>query len=932
MEHSEIRLNERPLTNNEVRLFEAVPGNNLLVNNNPPYFTMLAATDSYIELTGKNKQELIGFGVFEIFPSNPNDPLDTGENDLRFSFQEVIRTKVIHRLPTQRYDVTDADGSFNERYWDTLNKPVFDDSGNVKAIIHSIEEITYRVKALQKENYFNTIEKEHSVFMQAPLAIHLLKGPEYIIELANSPSLELWNKGNEVIGKPLIEILPELKQQGFIALLDKVMHTGESHEAYEVPVFLIRDGKQQVYYFNFVYKPYYEEDRNTVAGVLIFASEVTDKVTAKKTLKKTEDENQKLASITEASHEFISLAAPDSSALYLNPAALRMLGWDAWEGRKMNDCIFPPDKNYGLQLINELFKKGSFSEEIRFWNETTGEPFWIQWNAFLIKDILTGATNGLATVSPNITERKRNEQALRESHERFEASINAIQGILWTNNAKGEMEGEQPGWAELTGQSYDEYQGFGWADAVHPEDAQPTVDAWLEAIEKKITFVFEHRVKTKTGVFRNFNIRAIPLLEDDGTIREWVGVHTDITEQKLSEEIIKQSEADLQIKVALRTAELQNQKNLLDNILNNSSNGISVTEMVRDENGKVIDAITLLANEAAVRFTGLPKDIYLSKRATEIDPGVLESPYGLMCLQILQTGKAGVTQYYLEPTKRWLELTISKMDDDHLIHIFTDVTPIKEGQLQQERLVEELKRSNVNLEEFAYAASHDLKEPVRKILFFSNRIRDSFGDRLDKDEKYFFERMETATRRMGSLIDDLLSYSQVSMRPRSFEKINLNELIDLVLNDLDLEIDQKEAQITVEKLGFVFGHHRQLLQAFQNLISNALKYHNPGTAPIIKIYSNIIKGTDIPLSVSTSDKGRMFQIVTVADNGIGFEQEDAERIFNVFTRLHSNGDFRGTGVGLSIVRKVIENHNGYVSAHSEVGKGATFKLYLPYVD
>ena len=285
-------------------------------------------------------------------------------------------------------------------------------------------------------------------------------------------------------------------------------------------------------------------------------------------------------------------------------------------------------------------------------------------------------------------------------------------------------------------------------------------------------------------------------------------------EQKLGEELIKKSEADLQVKVAERTAELVSQKSLLDNILIHSSNGISVTEMVRNDNGEVIDAITIMANDAAVKFTGLPRELYMSTTAKQIDPNILSSPYGLMCLNTLKTGEPGVIQYYLEFSKRWLELTISKMDDDHLIHIFTDVTQIKEAQLRVEKTVEELKRSNTNLEEFAYAASHDLKEPIRKILFFSDRLKENLADQLQDEEKNYFTRMENASKRMSSLIDDLLSYSQVSLRPRHFEEVDLNQLMELILNDLDLEIDLKKSETYDTKVVCSFRSSQAITTGF----------------------------------------------------------------------------------------------------------------------
>jgi signal transduction histidine kinase len=196
-------------------------------------------------------------------------------------------------------------------------------------------------------------------------------------------------------------------------------------------------------------------------------------------------------------------------------------------------------------------------------------------------------------------------------------------------------------------------------------------------------------------------------------------------------------------------------------------------------------------------------------------------------------------------------------------------------------------------------------------------------------EKQSFERMEMASKRMSSLIDDLLTYSQVSLRPRHMEEVDLNQLFDLVLEDLDLEIDQKKAEIKVEQLCIVHGHHRQLQQAFLNLISNALKYNKPGEAPRIFISCSTHQDKESGLPLSVHEKEKNFNVIEIRDNGIGFDQRDADRIFNVFTRLHGNIEYRGTGVGLSIVRKVIENHHGFITAESELGKGSVFKVYLP---
>ena len=390
-----------------------------------------------------------------------------------------------------------------------------------------------------------------------------------------------------------------------------------------------------------------------------------------------------------------------------------------------------------------------------------------------------------------------------------------------------------------------------------------------------------------------------------------ISVFVDITEKKLSEQKFKE------------------QATLMNSILQSSPSGISVIKAVRDKEGNIVDGKTILANEMTEKYTGLPNQLFLSLSFKEIDPKIFESPIFQMAVSTLQTGETCHSQYFFNPTGRWLEISLSRMDEDHLINVFTDITIAKEAQLKQEKLLNELKKSNASLEEFAYAASHDLKEPIRKIHFFGQRIKDTMIDRMTDVEKQYFERMEAASKRMAALIDDLLSYSQISIRPRILEEVNMNLLIDQVLEDLDLEIEDQKANVEVDKLFTVQGHHRQLQQAFQNLISNAIKYSKPGIAPLVQIKCSKLIGKEAPLHVNADDQSKTFYCISVVDNGIGFEQSEAERIFNVFTRLHGLQEYKGTGIGLSLVRKVIENHNGYIWAQSETGKGSTFNVLLP---
>ena len=263
------------------------------------------------------------------------------------------------------------------------------------------------------------------------------------------------------------------------------------------------------------------------------------------------------------------------------------------------------------------------------------------------------------------------------------------------------------------------------------------------------------------------------------------------------------------------------------------------------------------------------------------------------------------------------------------IAFIRDISEQKNNQMDLYNKTIELERTNSNLEEFTYAASHDLKEPIRKMQIFSGRLKDRMASRLEEEDLRLFSRMENATERMRSLIDDLLTYSGVSNGIPEFTTVNLNREIALVLEDLELDIQDKGARIHLGILPTVNGHPRQLQQLFQNLIANSLKYSQPGVRPEITITSQLVKGKALPFTLSAEEQEKDFYLIKVRDNGIGFEQKYAEKIFNVFTRLYEENDKKGTGIGLSIVRKVAANHKGHIMAEGIPGAGACFSLLLP---
>jgi signal transduction histidine kinase len=232
--------------------------------------------------------------------------------------------------------------------------------------------------------------------------------------------------------------------------------------------------------------------------------------------------------------------------------------------------------------------------------------------------------------------------------------------------------------------------------------------------------------------------------------------------------------------------------------------------------------------------------------------------------------------------------------------------------------MEKLALSNNELEKFSFIVSHDLQEPLRKVSFFASCLKSKYHSSFDKQGKDYLERMESASNRMQNLIYSLLNYSRLTSSPQPFVSINLTEMVQNVLNDLEVLIEKKEAQIEVSNLPVVDGDSVQIQQLFQNLISNGLKFQKNNQKPCVKIYYKLIK----------KQKENFYEII-IEDNGIGIEQDYYDKIFNVFQRLHGRSEYNGTGIGLAICKKVAERHHWKIRVESKLGKGSKFIVAIP---
>lgn len=382
--------------------------------------------------------------------------------------------------------------------------------------------------------------------------------------------------------------------------------------------------------------------------------------------------------------------------------------------------------------------------------------------------------------------------------------------------------------------------------------------------------------------------------------------------------------------------EIKKLNSIIEGVFNSSTSGITAKKAIRDERNQIVDFEYIAANVTAEKIMNVGPGQLQGKQILKQFPEV-KRDYFDRYVQVVETGESIHFEFYNETSEHWFEVICVKMLDG-LVTTFTDITQKKHAAdlLQRGytdlkntsdklmRMNHQLEQSNFDLLQFASVASHDLKEPLRKIQAFGNLLNARVDGKLDESEKRYLDKIINSSNRMQTLVEDVLTLSKLSNKEIPYTTVNLNRILLRILDDLEITIKEKKAIIQIGAFPEIEAVPGQIHQLFQNLISNALKFNDKAQ---VRITVGSHKITDEEARRYSIDV-RHYVGISVEDNGIGFEDKFKEKIFGVFQRLHSN-NYQGTGIGLAICKKIVDNHHGFITAESNLNEGTRFIVILP---
>jgi PAS domain S-box-containing protein len=775
-----------------------------------------------------------------------------------------------------------------------------------------------------------------AVFERSPAGVAVIAGQDLVIQVFNPVFRSLTPDPNQdPAGRTWGEVWTYPSDLHLEDLLKSVMETGE--EQHSLHHKLIYQDESIHYYSLHFTRMSWSEDR----AALVVLWETTELVKSRQEAEQAAKEARLRAAEAEERKNRLkeTLAALKESErrLHLAHAAARLGSWD-WifgdthaRGSETFFLLHGLEPDPGGRLDLELYLSKIHPEDQKRVRDLTlkaisGTPYGevedndfryimpdgsIRWMAAYNWPIIEdGILTGITGVTMDITDRKQAEETLRESEERFRSLLENSVDIAYRYNLHaGCYDYMSPVSERVLGFTPHEINEMGDTQMlarIHPDDQAPYL-VELKRVNETGKGKLEYRFKEKGGSYRWLADYVTVINSEDGQPLYRGGIIRDVTERKQAEEALTESRE-----------RFRNLADAMPQLVWSSG-----ADGVIDYYNHRLSEYDELNQGADLEYPWVaplhPDDLTISRDAW---------------WHAIRTGETFQVEHRMrvaDGSYRWhLSRGVPLRGENGAVIRWygtsTDIQDLKEAEQSIATYVKKLEDSNKELQEFAFIASHDLQEPLRKIESFSRMLLSRSDENLDDQQRDYLGRIRNAVDRMRLMIDDLLSLSRISTRGKSFELVDLNQVAAEVLSDLEERIKATRAKVEIQALPLIEADPTQIHQLFQNLMGNALKFYRPEDPPHVKVWSHYS-------SVSTSKAADGTQVLElfVEDNGIGFDDSRIDQIFQPFQRLVGRSQFEGSGIGLAICRKIAERHGGEITASSTPGVGSTFKVVLPVI-